>query len=204
MQKSYGNNTEVSILLPNYNKRKYIYERLESIKKQSYADWELIIVDGYSDDDSWYILKSFVDLGYFTSKETSWSSWMVSPNAKTSAISCIATDKELDQIDLCIAYIIDIEARAQRLKREYPDINIFDIKLEELNNLDHVSELFKKLNLEITEQTKEIIGNKINQRNELKKKYLVNIDIDYLDFRIENNIKKPKMKNISIPDNLYL
>ena len=44
---------EVSVLVPNYNKGKYIYERLLSIKNQSYKNWELIIVDGYSDDGSW-------------------------------------------------------------------------------------------------------------------------------------------------------
>jgi glycosyltransferase involved in cell wall biosynthesis len=59
MQRTYGNNPKVSILLPNYNKKEYIYQRLESIKNQSYPDWELIIVDGYSDDGSWEVIKEF-------------------------------------------------------------------------------------------------------------------------------------------------
>lgn len=50
---------KVSVLVPNYNKAKYIYERLESIKNQTYPDWELIIIDGYSDDGSWEIIKEY-------------------------------------------------------------------------------------------------------------------------------------------------
>ena len=53
---------EVSVLVPNYNKGKYIYERLVSIKNQSYKKWELIIVDGFSDDGSWEIIKEFTKL----------------------------------------------------------------------------------------------------------------------------------------------
>lgn len=50
---------QVSILLPNYNKGKYIRERLESINNQSFTNWELIVIDGYSDDGSWEIIKAF-------------------------------------------------------------------------------------------------------------------------------------------------
>ncbi len=44
---------KVSILLPNLNNRKYLEERMDSIFKQTFTDWELIIVDNYSDDGAW-------------------------------------------------------------------------------------------------------------------------------------------------------
>lgn len=43
----------VSILLPNLNNRPYLEERIRSIQEQTFADWELIVVDSYSDDGAW-------------------------------------------------------------------------------------------------------------------------------------------------------
>ena len=42
----------VSICLPSLNHRRFLPERLDSIFGQSFGDWELIVVDGYSDDGS--------------------------------------------------------------------------------------------------------------------------------------------------------
>jgi len=44
---------KVSILLPNFNNRPYLEERIRTIFGQTYSDWELIIVDNYSDDGAW-------------------------------------------------------------------------------------------------------------------------------------------------------
>jgi len=44
---------KVSILLPNLNHRKYLEERMQSIWAQTLKDWELVVVDGYSEDGSW-------------------------------------------------------------------------------------------------------------------------------------------------------
>lgn len=41
---------KVSIVLPTYNGEKYINESVESIIKQTFTDWELIIVNDYSTD----------------------------------------------------------------------------------------------------------------------------------------------------------
>jgi glycosyltransferase involved in cell wall biosynthesis len=49
---------KVSILLPNLNSQPYIEMRMRSILEQAFTDWELIVVDSYSDDGSWeYIQK---------------------------------------------------------------------------------------------------------------------------------------------------
>lgn len=50
---------KVSILVPNFNKSEYLVDTLSSIQCQSYVNWECIIVDDWSTDDSWSILKSF-------------------------------------------------------------------------------------------------------------------------------------------------
>ncbi len=42
--------SKISIIITTYNGAKYIAETIESIRKQTYINWELIIVDDGSDD----------------------------------------------------------------------------------------------------------------------------------------------------------
>ncbi len=55
--RSAGHTPAISVCLPNLNNRQFLQERLESIFKQSCADWELIVVDGHSDDGAWEFLQ---------------------------------------------------------------------------------------------------------------------------------------------------
>jgi glycosyltransferase involved in cell wall biosynthesis len=48
---------KISILLPNLNNRRYLDERIDCILNQTYTDWELVIVDNYSDDGAWEFFK---------------------------------------------------------------------------------------------------------------------------------------------------
>src|SRR6476620_12184719 len=43
---------KISILMPTYNRGAFIGETIESILKQTYQNWELIIVDDGSDDNT--------------------------------------------------------------------------------------------------------------------------------------------------------
>lgn len=49
----------VSILIPNYNKAPYLRETLDSVLAQTYPNWECIIVDDHSTDNSWEILEEY-------------------------------------------------------------------------------------------------------------------------------------------------
>ena len=44
---------KVSICIPNLNNRPFLPERFETIFKQTFEDWELIVYDSYSDDGAW-------------------------------------------------------------------------------------------------------------------------------------------------------
>lgn len=51
----------VSIIMPAYNAEKYIAEAIESVLKQTYTNWELIITDDKSTDDTEKIIKKYQD-----------------------------------------------------------------------------------------------------------------------------------------------
>ena len=55
------NSPKVSVLLPVLNSLPFLHERLQTIENQTFHDWELVIVDGYSDDGSWELLQSFAN-----------------------------------------------------------------------------------------------------------------------------------------------
>lgn len=50
----------VSIIMPTYNGSKWIKRAIDSIKAQSYKDWELLVVDDGSIDNTGLIVESFV------------------------------------------------------------------------------------------------------------------------------------------------
>lgn len=52
---------KVSIIMPNYNGEKYIEESIKSVLNQTYQDFELIIIDDNSSDNSRKIIDSFDD-----------------------------------------------------------------------------------------------------------------------------------------------
>ena len=53
------NKPDVTIVLPNYNSSLFIEQTLNSILKQSYNNWKLVIVDDCSDNKTKAVLKKF-------------------------------------------------------------------------------------------------------------------------------------------------
>ncbi|WP_107697514.1 glycosyltransferase family 2 protein [Campylobacter concisus] len=51
----------VTIIMPSYDSEKFIIESIESVLAQTYSNWELIIVDDCSPDDSNKIITKYVD-----------------------------------------------------------------------------------------------------------------------------------------------
>ena len=52
----------VSIIMPSYNTGKFIAESIASVAAQTYTDWELIIVDDASTDNTDEVVGKFTEL----------------------------------------------------------------------------------------------------------------------------------------------
>ena len=52
-------NPFITVFTPNYNGSKYISETIESVIKQSYTNFEYIIIDDHSTDNSWQIIQKY-------------------------------------------------------------------------------------------------------------------------------------------------
>lgn len=65
----------VSIITPVYNAERFVEETIKSVQSQTYANWEMILVDDLSDDNSEAIIKSMQEkdrrIKYIKLKENS-------------------------------------------------------------------------------------------------------------------------------------
>jgi hypothetical protein len=51
----------VSVLIASYNYAAYLPTTIESVRAQSYANWQLVVCDDGSTDDSWQVLQAYAD-----------------------------------------------------------------------------------------------------------------------------------------------
>mgnify|MGYP001258432358 CR=1 FL=1 len=56
-----NNNPVVSIILPTFNREKEIIKAINSVINQTVKNWELVIVDNYSEDNTEYLVNSLND-----------------------------------------------------------------------------------------------------------------------------------------------
>ena len=68
---------KVSVILTSYNHGKYLREAIDSVLKQTFADFELIIWDDASSDNSWDIITTYVDprIKAFRNEEQKRGTW---------------------------------------------------------------------------------------------------------------------------------
>lgn len=50
---------KISVLTPNFNNVQYLAQRFDSILNQTFYDFEVIVVDNYSDDGAWDLIREY-------------------------------------------------------------------------------------------------------------------------------------------------
>jgi glycosyltransferase involved in cell wall biosynthesis len=68
---------KVSVILTSYNHAQYLREAIDSVLNQTFADFELIIWDDASSDNSWHLIKNYSDrrIKAFRNKEQKRGIW---------------------------------------------------------------------------------------------------------------------------------
>ena len=60
------NYPKVDVILPNYNKSKFLEEAINSVINQTYKNWHMYVIDDHSTDNSWSIIQKFSNLNNLT------------------------------------------------------------------------------------------------------------------------------------------
>ena len=62
---------KVTVYITNHNYGAYVRQAIESVLHQTYQDWELLIIDDGSTDDSRAIIKEYEGIAYYW-----WKGWL--------------------------------------------------------------------------------------------------------------------------------
>lgn len=51
----------ITVVIPTYNHAHFLREALQSVRAQSFSEWEVVVVNNYSEDDTVAVVESFTD-----------------------------------------------------------------------------------------------------------------------------------------------
>jgi glycosyltransferase involved in cell wall biosynthesis len=138
---------EISVIVPNYNHAKYLNQRIDSILNQTFRDFEIIILDDNSDDNSREIideyLKRYTHIRYYYNECNSGSTfkqWDFGVKKSTGDFIWIAESD--DYADPCFL------ERSEKILSENPSLGMVycDSKvIDELNNNEYIISGKKKV-----------------------------------------------------------
>ncbi|MGB7934241.1 MAG: hypothetical protein WCH04_18860 [Gammaproteobacteria bacterium] len=144
-------------------------------------------------------LKSFITMGYFSDRNQAWPSWMHLPGTCGSEFQPPVLDRNPDQYELAIGYLIDIEARAQRFRQRYPFCEVHDVRLESLQDPSQVESFFRELQLEPGPQTLRVAGWPVNQRTRRKVEIGIKTTLEYCEQRIVEYLRVCREHGVRVP-----
>lgn len=94
-----NSNQIVDVVVPNYNKAKFIEDCFLSLLSQSFKNWRCIVIDGFSDDGSWEIIQRFARQEsrfeiYQTPRNGLYNSWNFGLSKVANPYFCILTSDD--------------------------------------------------------------------------------------------------------------
>lgn len=122
----------VSLVVPCYNVSSFLSATIESVRSQDFRDWELILVDDGSEDDTWSIIARFMALdsrirGFRTTNEgtSKARNYGFSKTSSTSAyVFFLDHDDQLEPIALTrLTRYMDMHPQVGLLGCQYQDIS---------------------------------------------------------------------------------
>ncbi|WP_439287247.1 glycosyltransferase family 2 protein [Lonepinella sp. BR2357] len=133
----------LSIIIPTYNASKHLSKLLESLKKQSFSDYELIIIDSSSQDKTIEIAKQYADLVIIISslEFDHGGTRAKAAELATGDILIYLTQDALPYDEFCLENIVKVfedkrVSAAYGCQISYPETNLFGKHLREFNYPD--------------------------------------------------------------------
>lgn len=185
-------NPLVSVIIPNYNHAEYLEERIESILSQTFQDFELIILDDMSTDNSKEVIERYRYNKHVNSiiynKENSGSTfkqWLKGISLAKGKLIWIAESDDSCRPNM-LAYLVDEFAKDRGLVLAFCNSMVID---ENGRNLDIIQA--KKWRKNISTSGKEFIHDYLYQDNVVynassalfKKDVALEIDKQYIRFK---------------------
>lgn len=118
----------VSIIMPSYNTGRFIFESIESVRNQTYTNWELLIVDDNSSDNTDLVISKIEDsrIKYTKSKMNKGAAYsrnLALRNAKGKWIAFLDSDDlwNPDKLEKQIKFMVENEYSFSCTKRSVVD-----------------------------------------------------------------------------------
>lgn len=113
-------NPKISVIMPVYNTEKYVWEAIESILSQSFMDFEFIIIDDCSTDESYKICKEYSKkderIRLYRNEKNMWISFTRNKLISLSTTNYIATQ---DSDDISIKNRLDLSLNFLEKNSDY-------------------------------------------------------------------------------------
>ena len=148
------------------------------------------------------VVRSFAELGMFTARNTVWPDWMSSPYAHTRAIEPAAPASTLDALELTVAYLVDIEARAQRFLQAYPRADVFETRIEAFAQPGEIERLFAWAGLTVNDATQAMRGAPVNERKARKAQIGATVHREACEHAVARYLQRCAEAGIAVPPTL--
>jgi len=145
------------------------------------------------------VLRSFAELNYFSPNAHHWQKWMNVPEPSNCFAEPIGLPYEMDKYDRCIAYLLDMEARAQTFIEHNQKARIHEIRLEEITKVEGARKLYNVLALTYPDGLNMSLLEK-NQALDAKDYHNNSISLDYCRKRLEIYLEKAHQQDRKLPD----
>lgn len=145
------------------------------------------------------VLKSFIEMGYFSPLNSVWEKWMSSPESVNAALPLPMSYSEMDQYDRSIAYLLDIEARVTRFQQEYPNVPLYEARVETLSAVRPAASLFRELGISPSPRTLIYMRRRYNTRQSVKRHISNPTQLGYCRERLGRYIELLSDRGIPVP-----
>jgi len=195
---------KIENIITNLPKSKLVYSETNHMFIKTFFD---VVIDHFGPKVEVIILrrnlantlKSFIELDYLGKNHVSYD-WMVNTDSPTAATRALGKFKQMSHYNRCIAYLLDIEARALRFQKDYPNIKTHEVRVENLNDVKNVKIFFKQLGISYTKETQSVLGNAVNTRQSRKKHFNNITTVDLCAKKCRQYINRAKVAGIDVPN----